>query len=631
MDYVTDEHGVPASRWDGHTTKPHPVTGEQVPNETARVPLERYANPRPAEWPAADYVVGNPPFIGTKRMRDALGDGYTEALRQSWPEVPESADFVMYWWHKAALQIRAGALKRFGFITTNSLTQTFNRRVLEQHLHELHLAYAVPDHPWVDSADGAAVRIAMTVAAPGSGTGLLQTVIDESGIDGDAVHVDLADKTGNIHADLSLGANVSGAQPLQANDGLCGMGVALHGSGFILAPEIADTMSAHGTTVIKPYLGGKDLLQSRRERYLIDFSGLEQEAARQANPAAFQHVIDYVKPERDHNSRTSIRELWWRFGWERPQLRKALAGLPRYIGTTETAKHRVFQFIDGSVLADHMVVCIALADAWQLGVLSSRVHVTWALAAGGTLEDRPRYNKTRCFDPFPFPAATPEQQARIRALAEELDAHRKRQQAAHPELTLTGMYNVLEKLRTGEPLTAKDKTIHEQGLVSVLKQLHDELDAAVLDAYGWSDLRPSPASGGGAGGEGLNTDALLERLVALNAERRREEAAGRVRWLRPEFQNPEARPDTAETASPDEATIPAAKPVAMVKQPWPATLPEQVAAVARVLTEAAAPLSEADLAARFTGKGPWKKRLPQLLDTLVALGRARKAAEGWLS
>jgi hypothetical protein len=304
--------------------------------------------------------------------------------------------------------------------------------------------------------------------------------------------------------------------------------------------------------------------------------------------------------------------------------------MPRYIATVETAKHRTFQFLDATIAPDNMLVCIALADAWHHGVLSSQVHVTWALAAGGTLEDRPRYNKTRCFDPFPFPAATPEQQVRIRALAEELDAHRKRQQAAHPELTLTGMYNVLAKLRTGEPLTAKDKTIHEQGLVSVLKQLHDELDTAVLDAYGWSDLLPSPASGGGAGGEGAFTDTLLERLVALNAERRREEAAGRVRWLRPEFQNPEARPDAAEAARPDEAPQPAAKPAAVAKQPWPTTLPEQVAAVARVLAEIAAPLSEADLAARFTGKGPWKKRLPQLLDTLVALGRARKVAEGWL-
>ena len=123
---------MPVSRWDGKTTKQHPVTGEDVPDETAQVPLERYVNPRRAEWPPADVVVGNPPFIGNKRMRDALGDGYVEALRAAWAEMPESADFVMYWWHKAAGLVRAGSLSRFGFITTNSVTQTFNRRVLQR-------------------------------------------------------------------------------------------------------------------------------------------------------------------------------------------------------------------------------------------------------------------------------------------------------------------------------------------------------------------------------------------------------------------------------------------------------------------------------------------------------------------
>jgi hypothetical protein len=183
-------------------------------------------------------------------------------------------------------------------------------------------------------------------------------------------------------------------------------------------------------------------------------------------------------------------------------------------------------------------------------VLSSQTHVIWALAAGGTLEDRPRYNITLCFDPFPFPAASPEQQTRIAQLAEQLDAHRKRQQAAHPDLTLTGMYNVLAKLRSGETLTARDKAIHETGLVAILRQLHDELDAAVLAAYGWSDLLPSP-TGRGAGGEGGLADALLDRLVALNLERAAEEAAGRIRWLRPDFQNPSAAVDPQKQAKMD--------------------------------------------------------------------------------
>ena len=126
--------------------------------------------------------------------------------------------------------------------------------------------------------------------------------------------------------------------------------------------------------------------------------------------------------------------------------------------------------------------------AYWLGAVSSYPHLCWALAAGGTLEDRPRYQNGPCFDNFPFPTSTPKQQLRIRDLAEQLDAHRNRQQTQHPDLTLTGIYNVLEKLKSGEALTTKEKVIHEQGLVTVLKQLHDELDLAVLETYGWSDL-----------------------------------------------------------------------------------------------------------------------------------------------
>ena len=131
---LLDADGRPVTRWDGRTTKTHPVTGEQVPDETARVPAYRYINPWPAESPEADFIVGNPPFIGTARMREALGDGYAEAIRRVYPHVPDSADYVMFWWDKAAELVRAGRVRRFGLITTNSLRQTFNRRVVEHHL-----------------------------------------------------------------------------------------------------------------------------------------------------------------------------------------------------------------------------------------------------------------------------------------------------------------------------------------------------------------------------------------------------------------------------------------------------------------------------------------------------------------
>jgi hypothetical protein len=585
-------------------------------------------------------VVGNPPFIGTKRMKHALGDGYVEALRKTWPEVPESADFVMYWWHHAAELVRAGELRRFGLITTNSLRQAFNRRVLEVHLSDskrpLSVVFAIPDHPWVDSAEGAAVRVAMTVAQKGRASGQLLLIEAERSGDEDAADLELSIRSGFVNPDLTVGANTTLASPLLANSGIAGMGVALHGSGFTLEPDIALRIRAHGSDVVKGYVGGRDLVRVTRERYLIDFFGMSQDEALRANPAAFQHVIDYVKPERDHNNRAALKRLWWRFGWERPVLRYALRNLSRYIGTPETARHRIFQFIDGSMLADHKVVCIADARGETLGILSARVHTTWAHAAGGRLGagNDPVYNKTRCFDPFPFPASNEPQVKRIRALAEDLDAHRKHQQTANPKLTLTGMYNVLEKLKSGEPLTAKEREVHEQGLVSILKQLHDELDLAVLDAYGWGNLAPlmeivngnaQPATAGVADREEARRaldQALLERLVALNAERAAEERRGLVRWLRPDFQQPEGAPAAAQ----DEIDLgeAAAAVATITRRPWPKTLTEQVKAVAETLAAIPEPVTEAELAARFTARGPWRRRLANILEMLVTLGQARQ-------
>ena len=620
---VTDANGQPLTRWDGVTTKAHPATGEAVPDETARIPLWRYPEARPAEWPAADFIVGNPPFIGAATLRAALGDGYVEALRATWPEVPESADYVMFWWHAAAQRVLAGATRRFGFITTNSLKQTFNRRVVQAALDRgLSLAFAIPDHPWVDSADGAAVRIAMTVGSVSeNGPGLLSTVASETEAGGEGLAVTLHSARGLLHADLRIGANVAAAGALWANGGISSPGFKLHGAGFIVTPDEAVGLEADAP--IKDYRNGRDLTDRPRGVKLIDLFGLTAEEVRQRYPATYQRVLERVKPERDHNARATYRDNWWIFGEPRRELRPMLAGLPRYIATVETAKHRVFQFLDAAIAPDNMLVCLAVDDAWALGVLSSRVHVAWALAAGGTLEDRPRYNKTRCFETFPFPAATPEQQARIGALAEQLDAHRKARQAADPALTLTGMYNVLEKLKAGEALTTKDKAIHQSGLVGVVATLHAELDAAVLAAYGWSDLAADATP--------ADTEAILVRLVALNAERQHEEAAGHVRWLRPAFQNPQAalaavngeKSQKSKSAA-DDSAAPAAG-----KTPWPATLPEQMALLARLL--AATPQSEAQLAARITGKGPWKKRLPDLLQTLAALGRARREGESWVA
>ncbi|MDP2405619.1 MAG: hypothetical protein Q8M50_05120, partial [Hydrogenophaga sp.] len=274
-----DASGKTITRWDGVTFKKHPVTGEDVPDEAARVVQWAYVNPRPAEWPVAEFIVGNPPFIGAGAMRAALGDGYAQTLRATWPEVPESADFVMYWWHHAACLVRAGAARRFGFITTNSLRQTFNRRVVQvaldgvattagaahagglmlpnaqksapgtprPSLPALSLVFAIPDHPWVDGAGDADVRIAMSVGAcpaaraetVDTSPGRLLTVTDEREGEGGEVLVSLDEAHGLLHADLRMGANVASAQPLRANLNLSNRGVQLFGAGFIVTREEA--------------------------------------------------------------------------------------------------------------------------------------------------------------------------------------------------------------------------------------------------------------------------------------------------------------------------------------------------------------------------------------------------------
>ncbi|MDO9360116.1 MAG: class I SAM-dependent DNA methyltransferase [Polaromonas sp.] len=668
-DLAYDANGQLLSRWDGSTFKAHPVTGTLVPDEAALVPQWKYINPRQAEWPQADFIVGNPPFIGAKYMRSALGDGYAEALRSAWPEVPESADFVMHWWSRAAALVAYGQTRRFGLITTNSLVQTFNRRVVQAALDKgVALTFAIADHPWVDSANGAAVRIAMTVGmraddAPAYGDddapfygndndpfysvrGRFLTVTDEQTGEFGEVTVTLAEKTGVIHADLSVGANVTSAVALQANGNVSSPGVKLHGAGFIVTPEDATTLGL-GTVPgleqhIRDYRNGRDLTDAPRGVKVIDAFGLSAEQLRSQFPAVYQWLLEHVKPERDQNNRATYRDNWWLFGEPRKDLRPALAGLSPYIATVVTAKHRTFQFLEAAILADDALICIASAEACHLGVLSSSVHVQWALATGSTLEDRPRYTKTTCFETFPFPdedtGLTPALREHIAALAEQIDAHRKRQQAAHPGLTLTGMYNVLEVLRQAQderggarnerPLTEKEKTIHTQGLVSVLKDLHDELDAAVLQAYG---LEP-----------GLNTDALLTHLVALNARRAAEEKAGHIRWLRPAFQNPAVGQELpapvrqglqAEMALENEPA--AGKAPGQTTQPWPASLPEQVRALAQVLSGQSGALTVAEIEAHFKGRGPWKKSLPRILETLEALGRARREGngdkEGWRS
>jgi len=556
------------------------------------------ANPRRPVWPEADFIIGNPPFIGGKDVRERLGGDYAETLWRANPRVPKSADFVMHWWDRAAdiLTRPDTRLRRFGFVTTNSITQVFSRRVIAgwlynsspergggpfapsangggaaalaavdatngattalraappppaeeaggpppragEELGKLHLTFAIADHPWTRvTKDAAAVRIAMTVAeagrGPDGGGGRLVTIVRERAIDTDAPELGVAVTHGTINADLSTGTDVSKVVPLRANEGLCSPGVKLHGAGFIVTPAQAKALGL-GTRPgleahIRDYRNGRDLLQRPRGVLVIDLFGLSEAEVMDRFPEVYQHLLTTVRVDRETQVAKSptadakaYLKTWWIFGKPRTELRPALVGLPRYIATTETSKHRIFQFVDGSVLADNMAVVAAADDPVLLGVLSSRMHVAWMLDRGGTLEDRPRYSKSLVFDPFPFPAATEAQRAAIGGIAERLDATRRTALDETPSLTMTGLYNLVAAIRGGT-LAAPDEAAAVKARARIVAKLHDDLDAAVAAAYGWNwPLAPAE---------------IVARLVALNAERAAEEAAGLIRWLRPDYQ-----------------------------------------------------------------------------------------------
>ena len=650
--------------WNGITTKPHPVTGKEVPDETARKPLFDYINPRRTTWPDSDYIIGNPPFLGASRMREGLGDGYTEALRTAWKKFnPNSWDFVMFWWHQAAELVRDGKVNQFGFITTNSIHQTFNRRCIEPFLANdkkpVSIIYAIPDHPWVDSTDGAAVRIAMTVVTAGKLSGNINILIKEEELNNGDYYLEFGKKSGTIASNLKTGADLTLTLPLKANKQLSSRGVMLFGSGFIVTRETAINLGLGSEPglgkIIREYRNGRDIAAVPRNLMVIDTFGLDPETILKRHPKIYQHLLNSVKPDRDQNKDKTIREKWWLHGRNRPELRTYIEDINRFIATVETSKHRYFIFLDKSILPDNRLVNIASSSAADLAILSSFVHTCYASFTGSRLGvgNDLIYNKTRCFETFPFPEIqNPALKTRLTNLGEQLDAHRKARQAEHPELTLTGMYNVLEKLRSAETLTDKDKVIHDQGLVTLLKQIHDDIDQATYEAYGWSDIwqwRTDCNSGTCYDPEDQNTNqlelspetsiheatsdyrekydqVLLQRLVDLNHLRAAEEAKGKIRYLRPDYQDPEntQRSQPQELALPATAQAIAATKIKTAKPSWPKELPQQVTAVLALIPDLG---TDAEEIANMFGRKSAKRtqEVTHIITMLESLGQINQA------
>ncbi|MDX2221060.1 MAG: class I SAM-dependent DNA methyltransferase [Burkholderiales bacterium] len=476
--------------------------GEKVMHETVTV----------AQWPAVDVIIGNPPFLGGSKMREQLGDAYTEDIRELYGlRVPGGADLVCYWFAKAQSAIETGTATRAGLVATNSIRMAISRPVLQSIVDRGVIFEAWSDEEWVN--EGASVRVSIVCFAPTASRHVL---------DGRVVQGVTADLQGSAIGSEALDVTV--AKPLSENSGISFQGSQKIGPFDIEGDTARQWLIAPNphqrpnSDVLKPSWNGLDVTRRSRDGWIIDFGTkmTESEAALYEEP--FRYVVEHVKPVRYQNNRESYRKYWWRHGEPRIAMRSATAPLKRFIATPEVAKHRPFIWLDGSVLPDKKLIVIARDDDATFGIVSSRIHVTWALSLGGTLEDRPCYNPTQCFQTFPFPESNAGIWQEIAAAAKRLNELRENW------LNPPDWVDVVPEVVPGYPdriipkpeysQAIKNRTLtnlynaREKGEVQWLEDAHRTLDAAVARAYGWDDYTPD-----------MPDEEILRRLLKLNLER----------------------------------------------------------------------------------------------------------------
>ena len=427
-------------------------------------------HPAEPEWPAAEFIVGNPPFLGNKLLRAHLGDEYAEAMFGLYEgRLPGGSDLVCYWFEKARALIEAGLTTRAGLLATQGVRGEANRTVLQRIKESGDIFMAHSDRPWV--LNGAAVHVSIVGFDSGEQT--------ERELNGRSVS--------HINPDLTAGADLTNAARLAENANTAFNGTIKAGPFDITdiqAQEMLVSTNPHGASnrdVIKPWVNARDITARSRNMWIIDFDHLTREqAALYEEP--FEYVNEVVRPVRELNRDKSMRTYWWRLGRNRGELQNAIAPLTRFIVTPRVAKHRVFVWVPCETSPDTAVVAIARDDDFAFGVLHSRVHELWARATGTQLREAEsgfRYSHTATFETFPFPEPTGEQREAIALAAAELNWLR-----GNDSRTLTNLYNARP---------------------TWLDMAHAKLDAAVADAYGW------PAD--------LADAEILERLLALNLER----------------------------------------------------------------------------------------------------------------
>jgi len=466
-----------------------------------------------AIWPEAEFIVGNPPFLGDKKMISELGEEYVFAIRSLYKgRVPGGADLVTFWFAKAHECIQSEKTKRAGLVATNSIRGGKNQKVLTAILEDMPIFEAWGDEPWV--VDGAAVRVALVGFGKGEVTYLL-----------DGKHVE------QIHADLTgASADLTKAGRLSGNKQIAFIGGMKKGL-FDISGDIAREMIAKGGNpngrsnkeVVFPWINGLDVTRRPSNKWIVDFGLNMTLKEAMLYEAPFQHLVSCVKPARDKVRNDREKKFWWLHARTAPDLRKAIEGMYRFIVTPRVAKHRLFVWLTPPVVCDGQLIVIARDDDATFGILHSRFHELWALRMGTSLEDRPRYTPTTCFETFPFPKDFPLRSpapSAVKAFDFIAEAAKRLDELRNnwlnppewvdriPEVVLDYPDRIVAKAGHEADLKKRTLTNLYNQRPAWLDNIHKELNAAVAAAYGWDDYTPA-----------MPDEEILARLFALNQQR----------------------------------------------------------------------------------------------------------------
>ena len=466
------------------------------------------------EWPLADVVIGNPPFLGNRKLRTELGHEYSEMLPRVYTGlVHGKPDLVCYWFAKVGRLIANGSIQSFGLVATNSIRGGTNRVVLEGVLKNAKIFDAWSDEPWV--VDGAAVRVSLICCVP-------QNV--------EAVQFLNGTKVEQINSDLTAGTlDLTRAKKLKQNKGVAFQGDIKRGPFDISGDKARTWLSLPAnpncrpnSDVLKPWVNGIDLTRRPSGKWIVDFGDTMNESEAALYEVPFEYIEKFVKPIRQQNRERKSREFWFRHWNPRPTMWEALDGLSRYIATPRVSKHRVFVWLDTRTCPDCQLIVIARDDYTTFGILHSRFHEAWSLRLGTSLEDRPRYTPTTTFATFPFPVglspnlptSTYKDDPRAVAIAE---AARSLIEFRNRWLNPPEWVEWAEEPVSGYPRrpVPRDATVvselNSRTLTSLynnrpqwLIDAHTTLDATVAAAYGWDPK--------------ISENESLCRLLALNSE-----------------------------------------------------------------------------------------------------------------